>query len=100
MTDEKPAVPTVEELFGRAWSRPYCRLRDRLPLTSGASAMLGRPDLLRTQLAGALANQEFTVAQLRERVLHLKYCTGRPDGTTAQAVFGEPVAPQRLAGSA
>ncbi|WP_264068720.1 NAD(P)-binding domain-containing protein [Mycolicibacterium komossense] len=85
-------VHTVDQLFGNVWARPYLTLRDRRLLTFGATAMLGRPELLRTQLRGALANEEFTVEQLREIVVHMHYYGGWPNGTSVQAVVEELIA--------
>jgi alkylhydroperoxidase/carboxymuconolactone decarboxylase family protein YurZ len=73
-------VNTVEHLFGQILSRPYLTLRDRRLLTFGATSMLGRPDLLETQLRGSMENREFTVDQLREIVLHLHHYAGWPNG--------------------
>ncbi|MBY8859179.1 NAD-binding protein [Nocardia sp. CA2R105] len=83
---------TVERLFAQVWARPYLTLRDRRLLTFGVTAMRDRGDLLRTQLSGAMANQEFTLDQLREIVLHLHYYTGWPAGSTVQGVFEELIA--------
>jgi 3-hydroxyisobutyrate dehydrogenase-like beta-hydroxyacid dehydrogenase/alkylhydroperoxidase/carboxymuconolactone decarboxylase family protein YurZ len=85
-------VTTVEHLFGQILARPYLTLRDRRLLTFGATAMLGRPDLLETQLRGAMVNAEFTVDQLREIVLHLHHYAGWPNGTTVQAAFEKLIA--------
>ncbi len=85
-----PAVPsidhTVERLFAGVWDRPYLTLRDRRLFTLGITAMLGRADLLETQLRGALANRELTPEQLREIVLHGHYYAGWGNGTVLQGV--------------
>ena len=85
-------VNTVEHLFGQILSRPYLTVRDRRLLTFGATSMLGRPDLLETQLRGSMDNREFTVDQLREIVLHLHHYAGWPNGSTVQAVFEKLIA--------
>lgn len=84
-------VTTVEHLFGQILSRPYLTLRDRRLLTFGVTAMVGRADLLQTQLRGAMANQEFTVDQLREIVLQLMHYAGWPNATAVQAAFEEAI---------
>ncbi|HEV7469044.1 MAG TPA: carboxymuconolactone decarboxylase family protein [Pseudonocardia sp.] len=72
---------TVGHLFGDIWSRPGLSIRDRRLLTLGATAALGRADLIEIQVRGALANAELTPAQLREAVLHLHYYVGWGNGT-------------------
>jgi 4-carboxymuconolactone decarboxylase len=72
---------TVDHLFGEIWSRPGLSVRDRRLLVLGASAMLGRADLIQIQVEGALANNELSADQLREIVLHLQYYVGWGNGT-------------------
>ncbi|SEP48634.1 carboxymuconolactone decarboxylase family protein [Amycolatopsis saalfeldensis] len=72
---------TVDHLFGEIWSRPGLSVRDRRLLVLGATAALGRADLIRIQVEGALANGELTAEQLREAVLHLHYYVGWGNGT-------------------
>ncbi len=85
-----PSIPsidhTVEKLFAEVWARPYLTLRDRRLFTLGITAMLGRADILETQILGALENKEFTPEQLRELVLHSCYYAGWGNGTVLQAV--------------
>lgn len=76
---------TVDHLFGEIWSRPGLSIRDRRLLVLGATAMLGRPDLIETQVRGALINGELTEAELDEIVLQLHYYAGWGNGTAVQA---------------
>lgn len=69
-------VDMVEHLFGEIWARPHLTLRDRRLLALGATAMLGRADLLEVQLRGAMKNGELTDEQLREIELFLLYYAG------------------------
>jgi 4-carboxymuconolactone decarboxylase len=72
---------TVGHLFGEIWSRPGLSVRDRRLLVIGATAALGRADLIEIQVRGALANDELTAEQLREAVLQLQYYVGWGNGT-------------------
>jgi len=72
---------TVDHLFGEIWSRPGLSVRDRRLLVLGATAALGRADLIEIQVRGALHNGELTAEQLREAVLHLHYYVGWGNGT-------------------
>jgi 4-carboxymuconolactone decarboxylase len=67
---------TVEHLFGEVWSRPGLSVRDRRLLVIGATAALGRSDLIRIQTLGALRNNELDAAQLEEALLQLAYYVG------------------------
>ena len=69
-------LDTVEHLFADIWSRPGLSIRDRRLLVLGATAAIGREDLIRIQARGGLANEEFTTEQLNETVLHLAYYVG------------------------
>jgi len=95
-TDNPSLAYTVERLFAEVWARPYLTVRDRRLLTVGATAMLGRGDLLEVQLRGALANGELTDDQLRELALHLHYYAGWGNGTTVQRVVEQLVGERRL----
>jgi 4-carboxymuconolactone decarboxylase len=79
------AEETVRHLFGEIWSRPGLALRDRRLIVLGATAMLGRPDLLETQVRGALQAGDLTAEELREIVLHLHFYVGWPNATSLQA---------------
>ncbi|HVV08100.1 carboxymuconolactone decarboxylase family protein [Amycolatopsis sp.] len=72
---------TVDHLFGEIWSRPGLSVRDRRLLVIGATAALGRADLIQIQVEGALANRELSAEELREAVLHLHYYVGWGNGT-------------------
>jgi 3-hydroxyisobutyrate dehydrogenase-like beta-hydroxyacid dehydrogenase/alkylhydroperoxidase/carboxymuconolactone decarboxylase family protein YurZ len=75
---------TVDHLFGEVWSRPGLSIRDRRLLVIGATAALGRADLIETQVRGALINDELTVDELQELVLQLHYYVGWGNGTSVQ----------------
>ncbi|MFJ8749069.1 NAD(P)-binding domain-containing protein [Streptomyces sp. NPDC102441] len=83
-SDTMPKAPTgdpftdatVSHLFGEVWSRPALSVRDRRLLVLGATAALGRSDLIRIQTEGALINGELDTSQLREAVLHLALYVG------------------------
>jgi 3-hydroxyisobutyrate dehydrogenase-like beta-hydroxyacid dehydrogenase/alkylhydroperoxidase/carboxymuconolactone decarboxylase family protein YurZ len=83
---------TVEHLFADIWSRPDLTIRDRRLLALGATAMLGRTDLLHNHLAGALRAGELTTAQLRELSLFLHYYAGWGNGTAIDAVAEKLIA--------
>jgi 4-carboxymuconolactone decarboxylase len=72
---------TIDHLFGDIWARPGLSVRDRRLLVLGATAALGRADLVEIQVRGALANAELTTEQLREAVLHLHFYVGWGNGT-------------------
>ncbi len=74
-------VETVSHLFGEIWSRPGLSIRDRRLLVMGATASLGRADLLETQIRGALTNEELTVDELHEATLQLLYYVGAGNTT-------------------
>jgi 4-carboxymuconolactone decarboxylase len=76
-TDGDPLTEdVVAHLFGDIWSRPELSIRDRRLLVMGATAALGRGDLLEVQVRGAIANGELDEEQLREVALHLQYYVG------------------------
>lgn len=72
---------TIDHLFGEVWSRPGLSIRDRRLLVIGATAALGRADLIEIQAAGALQNDELSPGELREAVLQLHYYVGWGNGT-------------------
>ncbi|MET0704280.1 MAG: NAD-binding protein, partial [Mycobacterium sp.] len=76
---------TIDHLFGEVWSRPGLSIRDRRLLVLGATAALGRADLIETQARGALINKELTEAELEEAVLQLHYYVGWGKGTAVQS---------------
>ncbi|CAN5814900.1 carboxymuconolactone decarboxylase family protein [soil metagenome] len=72
---------TIDHLFGEIWSRPGLSVRDRRLLVMGATAALGRADLIEVQTRGALVNNELSPGELREAVLQLHYYVGWGNGT-------------------
>jgi 4-carboxymuconolactone decarboxylase len=72
---------TIDHLFGEIWSRPGLSIRDRRLLVIGATAALGRADLIEVQARGALQNDELSPGELREAVLQLHYYVGWGNGT-------------------
>lgn len=72
---------TVGHMFADIWSRPGLSIRDRRLLVIGATAMLGRPDLIEVQVKGALVNGELDKAQLDEIALHLAFYVGWGNST-------------------
>lgn len=84
MTPAK-GMPFVDEivnhLFADIWSRPGLSLRDRRLLVIGATAMLGRDDLIETQVKGGILNGEFTDEQLDEIPLMMLFYAGAGNTT-------------------
>lgn len=80
-TDHPFVAATVDHLFADIWNRPHLSIRDRRLLVIGATAMLGRPDLIEVQVRGALINNELDDKQLQEVVLHLAHYTGWGNAT-------------------
>lgn len=72
---------TVQHVFGEIWSRPGLSMRDKRLLVIGATAMLGRPDLVEVQVAGAIVNEELTDAQLDEIPLLMLFYSGAGNAT-------------------
>jgi 4-carboxymuconolactone decarboxylase len=54
----------VGNQFANLWGDPAMSIRDKRLMVLGASAMLGRADLIEIQMMGALTNGEFTDDQL------------------------------------
>jgi alkylhydroperoxidase/carboxymuconolactone decarboxylase family protein YurZ len=67
---------TIDRLFGEVWNRPGLSLRDRRLLVLGATAMLGRADLVEFQVRGGLLNGDFDKEQMDEATLQLAYYVG------------------------
>ena len=86
---------TIDELFGEVWNRPHLSVRDRRLLVIGATAMLGRQDLIEYQVAGAIVNKELDDDALKEVVLQLAYYTGWGNATAVQR--GIEAAKQKVA---
>ena len=84
MTPAK-GVPFVDEivnhLFADIWARPGLSMRDRRLLVIGATAMLGRDDLIETQVKGGILNGEFTDEQLDEIPLMMLFYAGAGNTT-------------------
>jgi 3-hydroxyisobutyrate dehydrogenase-like beta-hydroxyacid dehydrogenase/alkylhydroperoxidase/carboxymuconolactone decarboxylase family protein YurZ len=91
-TGAPAADDTVENLFARVWARGHLTTRDRRLLVLGATTMLGRQDLLETQLRGAIDNGELTVPQLREMEYFLNYYTGVQNGAGLLTVIEKLIA--------
>lgn len=72
---------TIDHLFADIWNRPELSVRDRRLLVLGATAMLGRPELVEAQARGALINKELTEVQLEEAALQLAYYVGWGNAT-------------------
>lgn len=83
---------TTEHLFGRIWSRPGLKIRDRSLITVAAITALGRERQLRNHLRGAL-NAGITRDEIKEIMLHLAHYAGWPAGMTglliAEEIFKE-----------
>ncbi|GLR68377.1 hypothetical protein GCM10010909_30580 [Acidocella aquatica] len=80
--DGNPFVnETVSHLFGEIWSRPGLSMRDKRLLVIGATAMLGRSDLVAIQVAGAIVNGELTDEQLAEIPLLMLFYAGAGNST-------------------
>ena len=67
---------TIGRLFGEVWDRPGLSLRDRRLLVLGATAMLGREDLVAFQVGGGIQGGDFDKAQLDEIIFQLAYYVG------------------------
>jgi 3-hydroxyisobutyrate dehydrogenase-like beta-hydroxyacid dehydrogenase/alkylhydroperoxidase/carboxymuconolactone decarboxylase family protein YurZ len=92
---ETPAMKDmIDHLFGDIWSRAGITTRDRRLMLFGSTAMIGRSDLLEVQLRGALANGEFTLAQLREIELFLNHYAGIENGSAFVTALATVLASQ------
>lgn len=89
---------TIDHVFGEIWSRPGLSIRDRRLLVMGATAALGRADLIEVQARGALINGELSTDQLQEAVLQLHYYVGWGNGIKVQE--GADAAVRSLANAA
>ena len=79
--DSPWADETVTHLFARIWSRPGLSVRDRRLLVIGATAALGRAELIEIQVLGALRNGELNETELEEVLLQLAFYVGWPNAT-------------------
>lgn len=91
---------TVEHLFAEVWARPGLSIRDRRLLTLGATAALGRADLIRIQTLGGLRNGELDETQLREAIVHLSYYVGWGNATAVSTGFTDALADLARIGTA
>ncbi len=77
--------PFVSEIvinqFGKVWADPALSIRDKRLMVLGATAMLGRADLVEIQMGGALANGEFTDEQLDQLPLFMLFYAGAGNTT-------------------
>jgi alkylhydroperoxidase/carboxymuconolactone decarboxylase family protein YurZ len=78
---------TVGHLFADIWLRPGLSIRDRRLLVLGATAMLGRADLIEVQTFGALVNGELTKGEMDEILLQLAFYAGWGNATSVQKGF-------------
>lgn len=84
----------VTNLFGNKWADEALSIRDKRLMVLGATTMLGRPDLIETQMLGGLENGEFTDEQLALMPLFMLFYAGAGNTTalfrgieTAKAKF-------------
>ena len=80
-SDRPLSHETVAHLFGEIWSRPNLSIRDRRLLVLGATAMLGRSDLVEAQVMGALRSGDLDEDQLDEAALQLAFYIGWGNAT-------------------
>lgn len=89
----------VANQFGNLWGNPALSIRDKRLMVLGATAMLGRADLVEIQMTGALANDEFTEEQLQQIPLFMLFYAGAGNttalfrGIEAAKAKAKPVGP-------
>lgn len=83
---------TVGHLFGEIWNRPGLSTRDRRLLVLGATAALGRADLVQVQARGALLSEDCSEEELYESVLQLAFYVGWGNATSVQQGIAQAVA--------
>ena len=68
----------VGNQFANTWGNDAFSIRDKRLMVLGATAMLGRQDLIEIQMTGALVNEEFTDEQLEQIPVFLLFyaCAG------------------------
>jgi 4-carboxymuconolactone decarboxylase len=71
----------VANQFGNLWADPALSIRDKRLMVLGATAMLGRADLIEIQMTGALTNGEFTDEQLDQIPLFMLFYAGAGNTT-------------------
>jgi 4-carboxymuconolactone decarboxylase len=94
--------PFVSEIvtnqFGKTWADPALSIRDKRLMVLGATAMLGRADLVEIQMTGALKNGEFTDEQLEQIPLFMLFYAGA--GNTTALFRGIHAAREKVNGKA
>jgi 4-carboxymuconolactone decarboxylase len=83
---------TARTLFGKVWTRPGLSVRDRRLIVLGITATLSRPDLIETQMLGALRNGEVDEAALKEAILIIAFYAGWPNSTAVNRGVGAALA--------
>lgn len=71
----------VGNQFANTWGNEAFSIRDKRLMVLGATAMLGRADLVEIQMTGALINEEFTEEQLEQIPLFLLFYAGAGNTT-------------------
>lgn len=85
----------VGNQFANAWGNEAFSIREKRLMVLGATAMLGRADLVEIQMTGALVNEEFTEEQLEQIPLFLLFYAGA--GNTTAVFRGIEAAKARFA---
>jgi 4-carboxymuconolactone decarboxylase len=85
----------VGNQFAKCWGNEAFSIRDKRLMVLGATAMLGRADLVEIQMTGALVNEEFTEEQLEQIPLFLLFYAGA--GNTTAVFRGIEAAKARVA---
>ncbi|MDT0576286.1 hypothetical protein RM533_08810 [Croceicoccus sp. F390] len=85
----------VGNQFANCWGNEAFSIRDKRLMVLGATAMLGRADLVEIQMTGALVNEEFTDEQLDQIPLFLLFYAGA--GNTTAVFRGIEAAKARFA---
>lgn len=85
----------VGNQFANIWGNEAFSIRDKRLMVLGATAMLGRADLVEIQMTGALTNGEFTDEQLEQIPLFLLFYAGA--GNTTAVFRGIEAAKARVA---
>lgn len=74
-------LENVEHLFGEVWTAPHMSIRDKRLLVIGATIMLGRPEVLAIQLAGAIMEGDLTDDQIEDMKMIMLFYAGAPNVT-------------------
>ena len=78
----------TEHCWGVVWSDERLTLRERSIATLAATAALGRMDVFRIHIRGAI-NNGLTTDELRALVLHIAVYAGAPAALAAQSALRE-----------